>query len=163
MSSLSEQKPMRLWPSPIVYCEERGLAVSISAISVQPILTSQTLHAAQSLIPPCAFHLHCRWTLTLTRHHLHPKRMSQVNQQDARSTSKMPEVRLPALSVWLQLLTNRKKMHLQNGRLSHTIYISIQLDKKGWGQWHHTGSGLHGTYEQQAQDVKPGVHKNVQL
>ena len=160
MSSLSEQKPMRLWPSPIVYCEERGLVVSINAISVQPILTSQTLHAAQSLITLC---LPPALSLTLTRHHLHPKRMSQVNQQDARSTSKMPEVRLPALSVWLQLLTNRKKMHLQNGRLSHTIYISIQLDKKGWGQWHHTGSGLHGTYEQQAQDVKPGVHKNVQL
>ena len=154
MSSLSVQKPMRLWPSPIVYCEERGLAVSISAISLRPILTSRTLHAAQSLITLCL-----PPALSLDADTNNTPSASKVNE----STSQTPEVRLPALSVWLQLLTNRKKMHLQNEQLSHTIYISIQLDKKGRGQWHHTGSGLQGAYEQQAQDVKPGVHKNGQL
>ena len=151
MSSLSEQKPMRLWPSPIVYCKERGLAFIISAVSLQPILTSQTLHAAQSLITLCL-----PPALSLNADNNNTPSASKANE----STGKTPEVQLPAFSVWQQLMTNQKKMHLQNGRLSHTVHMSIQLDKTGWGQWHHAGSGLQGAYEQRAQYAKPGVHKN---
>lgn len=93
MSSLSEQKPMRLWPSPIVYCEERGLTVSISAISLQPILTSQTLHAAQSLITLClppALLLDADTNKTPSASKANesgqPARR-QVNQQDARGSA----------------------------------------------------------------------------